>query len=104
MRRAHTSEKRIRVSGRGRGGGAGARPPLCFVHSAPRAHTHTHTHTEALGDALHSHPPPSPPLTMGQQASQPARPIAAIDMVADVPRVVFKEALGEWRVMRALTC
>jgi hypothetical protein len=32
---------------------------------------------------------------MGQQTSQPSRPVAAIDLVADVPGVVFKEALGE---------
>jgi len=32
---------------------------------------------------------------MGQQASQPARPTAPIDLVSDVPHVVFKEALGE---------
>ena len=34
---------------------------------------------------------------MGQQASQPARPVAAIDLVADVPGVVFKEALGKMK-------
>ena len=43
--------------------------------------------------AVSLHPPHN--STMGQQTSQPSRPVAAIDLVADVPGVVFKEALGE---------
>lgn len=31
---------------------------------------------------------------MGNQLTQPGRPAAAIDLVSDVPHVVFKEALG----------
>ncbi len=72
VRRAHTSEKRIRASGRGGGGETAS----VLVPSAPRSRTptHSHTHTHTLRRwGTPSTAPPLPPSHHGP-ASLPARP------------------------------
>lgn len=71
-------------------------PRLSPARPAPCGDTHTLTARNSLPeppppDAAHT-PRPHPPQ-MGNQLGVPARPTP--DMVAEVPGLVFKEALGE---------